>query len=101
MPTENRLSELGELCQIRNLQMVVYLRERNWVLLLSQLRSKFVDDTEALEIIPRNPISYLNNTVEELYQFPINQNITLNPLKCKEVVINFVNNNNSIMNPLY
>ena len=63
------------------------------------LRTKFVDDTAALEIIPRNSISYLNNTVDELHQFSINQNMSLNPLKCKEMVINFMNNNNSIMKP--
>ena len=39
------------------------------------LRSKFVDDTVTLEIIPRNSISYLNNTVDELHQFSINQNM--------------------------
>ena len=42
------------------------------------LRSKFVDDTAALEVIPRSSISYLNNTVDELHQFSINQNISLN-----------------------
>ena len=64
------------------------------------LRSKFVDDTAALEIIPKNSISYLNNTVDELHQFSINQNTSLNPLKCKEMVNNFMNNNNSIMKSL-
>ena len=63
------------------------------------LRSKFVDDTAALEIIPRNSISYLNNTVDELHQFSINQNTSLNPLKCKNMVNNFMNNN-SIMKSL-
>ena len=63
------------------------------------LRTKFVDDTAALEIIPRNSISYLNHTVDELHQFSVNHNMSLNPLKCKEFVINFMNNNNSIMMP--
>ena len=63
------------------------------------LRTKFVDDTAALEIIPRNSISYLNNAVDELHQFSVNHNKSLNPLKCKEMVINFMNNNNSIMRP--
>jgi hypothetical protein len=51
--------------------MVVYLRELNLVLfflglmtnkLISDwhLRTNFVDDTAALEMIPRNSISYLN-----------------------------------------
>jgi hypothetical protein len=63
------------------------------------LRTKFVDDTAALEIIPRNSISYLNHTVDELHQFSVNHNMSLHPLKCKEMVINFMNNNNSIMRP--
>ncbi|CAB4018851.1 Hypothetical predicted protein, partial [Paramuricea clavata] len=63
------------------------------------LRTKFVDDTAALEIIPRNSISYLNHTVDELHQFSVNHYMSLNPLKCKEMVINFMNNNNSIMKP--
>ena len=63
------------------------------------LRTKFVDDTAALEIIPRNSISYLNHTVDELHQFSVNHNMSLNPLKCKEMVINFLNNNDSIMRP--
>ena len=63
------------------------------------LRTKFVDDTAALEIIPRSSISYLNRTVDELHQFSVNHNMSLNPLKCKEMVINFMNNNNSIMRP--
>lgn len=64
------------------------------------LTIKFVDDTTALEIIPRNSISYLNSTVDEIYQFSIEHNMTLNPLKCKEMVINFMNNNNSVMRPI-
>jgi hypothetical protein len=32
------------------------------------LRTKFVDDTAPLENIPRNSISYLNHTVDELPQ---------------------------------
>ncbi|CAB3993653.1 Hypothetical predicted protein [Paramuricea clavata] len=61
------------------------------------LRTKFVDDIAALEIIPRNSISYLNNTVDGLYQFSVNHNMSLNPLKCKEMVINFMNNNSIIV----
>ena len=53
------------------------------------LRTKFVDDTAALEIIPRNSISYLNNKVDESHQFSYK---SLDPLKCKEMVTNFMNN---------
>ena len=64
------------------------------------LRTKYVDDTSALEIIPRNSISYLNTTVDEIHQFSINHNMKLNPLKCKEMVINFMHNVNFILRPL-
>jgi hypothetical protein len=53
------------------------------------LRTKFVDDTAALEIILSNSISYLNNTEDELHQFSVNHNMSVNPLKYKEMVIHF------------
>jgi hypothetical protein len=55
------------------------------------LRTKFVDDTAALEIIPRNSIGLLlyYHTVDELHQFSYK---SLDPLKCKEMVTNFMNN---------
>jgi hypothetical protein len=58
------------------------------------LRTKFV-------LFPGiNSISYLNNTVDKLHQFSVNHNMSLYPLKCKEMVINFVmNNDHSIMRP--
>ena len=64
------------------------------------MRTKYIDDTSALEIIPRNSISYLNTTVDKIHQFSINHDMKLNPLKCKKMVINFMHNVNFILRPL-
>jgi hypothetical protein len=50
------------------------------------LRTKFVDDTSALEIIPRNSISLLNFAVSEIHEFSNDHNMKLNPKKCKEML---------------
>ena len=64
------------------------------------LRTKYVDDTSALEIIPRNSISYLNTMVDEIHQFSIKNNMKLNPLKCKEMLTNFMHTDNFILRPI-
>ena len=89
----------GGIPQGTKLGVILFLVMTNKLISDWHLRTKFVDDTAALEIIPRNSISYLNQTVDELHQFSVNHNMSLNPLKCKEMVINFMNNNNSIMRP--
>ena len=65
------------------------------------LRSKFVDDTPALEIIPTNSISYLNNTVDELYHninSPLIQTRVLISLNARRW-LSILMNNNAIMKP--
>ena len=64
------------------------------------LRTKFVDDTSALEIIPRNFISILNNAVADIHNFAIKHNMKLNPTKCKEMLINFLQTPNFLIGPL-
>ena len=56
---------------------------RDW-----HLRIKFVDDTTALEILPRNGISLLNVAVNGIHKFSIEHNMKLNPKKCKEMFKN-------------
>lgn len=58
----------------------------------SYLRIKFVDDTTALEILPRNGISLLNKAVNEIHKFSVKQNMRFNPKKCKKMLINFMQN---------
>ena len=64
------------------------------------LRIKFVDDTSALEIIPRNSISLLNYTVSDIHNFSVAHNMKLNPIKCKEMLINFLRNDNFLLRPI-
>ena len=68
---------------------------RNW-----HLRVKFVDDTTALEIVPRNGISLLNVAVNDIYSFSIHHNMKLNPKKCQEMLINFMQNGNFTIRPI-
>ena len=56
------------------------------------LRIKFVADTTALEIIPRNSISFLSVfsmslTASDIHNFAISLNMEHNPAKCKEMFI--------------
>ena len=67
----------------------------NW-----HLRTKFVDDTSALEIIPRNSISLLNFAVSDIHEFADEHNMKLNPKKCKEMLINFLHNPNFSLRPI-
>ena len=62
---------------------------RNW-----HLRIKFVDDTTALEILPRNGVSFLNHAVSNIHQFSSEHNMRLNPKKCKEMLVNSMHNRN-------
>ena len=68
---------------------------RNW-----HLRVKFVDDTTALEILPRNGISLLNLVVNDIQNFSMNHNMKLNPKKCKEMLFNFMHNHNFLIRPI-
>ena len=68
---------------------------RSW-----NLRIKFVDDTTALEIIPRNSVSLLNFVTNDIYTFSEDHRMKLNPTKCKKMLINFMNNHNFIVNPI-
>ena len=65
-----------------------------------RLRIKYVDDTSALEIIPRKSPSLLNVVASDIHNFAIAHNMTLNPTKCKEMHINFLRNSNCLINPI-
>ena len=53
-------------------------------------RVKYVDDTTILEIIPRCSPSYLQHIVNDINQFASARGMRLNPKKCKELRINFL-----------
>ena len=65
---------------------------RNW-----HLGITFVDDTTALEILPRNGISLLNHAI---HQFSTEYHMKLNPKKCKEMIIKFMHNFNFSLRPI-
>ena len=44
-----------------------------------------MDDTTALEILPRNGIGLLNAAVNDIHKFSLEHNTKLNPRKCKEI----------------
>ena len=65
-----------------------------------KLYIKFVDDTSAIEILPRNSISLLNSAATDIHQFAIDRNMRLNPPKCKEMLINFMHYPNFSLSPI-
>ena len=62
-------------------------------------RVKFVDDMSAIEILPRNSISLLNSIVSDIHKFSMDPNMSLNSIKCKEMLINFMSSPNFTLRP--
>ena len=79
--------------------MILFAVMTNNLLREWHLRIKFVVDTTALEILPRNGISLLNVAVNDIPKFFIEHNMKLNPKKCKEMLINFMQNDNFTTRP--
>ena len=65
-----------------------------------KLHIKFVGDTSAIEIIPRNSISLLNSASLDIQQFAMNHNRRLNTPKSKEMLINFMHYSNFSLSPI-
>ena len=49
--------------------------------------------------LPRNGISLLNVAVNDIHELSIEHNMKLNPKKCKEMLINFMQNDNFTTTP--
>ena len=90
----------GGIPQGTKLGVVLFAVMTNSLLADWHLRTKFVDDTSAVEILPRNSISLLNMAVSSIQDYAVTHNMKLNPRKCKEMVINFMNNPNFLINPI-
>lgn len=90
----------GGVPQGTKLGVVLFIVMTNNLLSEWNLRTKFVDDTTALEIIPRNSISLLNYAASDIYNFAMDHNMKLNPLKCKEMLINFLRNPYFLIHPI-
>ena len=64
-------------------------------------RLKYVDHTTIFEVIPHNSSSLLDFAVRDIHNYCMEHIMGLNPKKCKEMVVNFMGNPNTIMKPLY
>ena len=67
----------------------------NW-----SLRVKFVDDLTIMEVIPRNSPSILRHVVLDVQEFASNNNMQLNPVKCKEMRVSFLHYNSCELQPI-
>ena len=78
--------------------MVASHREKKLGLtLFTVMRTKYVDDTTTLEIIPRNSFSMLDVVVREIHDYCIEHKMKVNPKKCKEMYVNFMKNSITAM----
>ena len=90
----------GGIPQGTKLGVILFTVMTNRLLSDWHLKIKYVDDTTAVEILPKNSISYLNTVVSDILQFSTEHGLKLNPLKCKEMLINFMTNPNFIAAPI-
>ena len=58
------------------------------------------DSLTVLEVVPRNSPSMLNFIVNEIESYAISNNIRLNPLKCKELSVDFLRYNSRSWQPI-
>ncbi len=63
-------------------------------------RAKFVDDLTALEIVPRNSPSFMSHIVADIQSIVDMNNMELNPGKCKEIIVDFLQFNSSVLEPI-
>ena len=63
-------------------------------------RIKFVDDLTVLEVVPCNSPSLLNEVVDYIHAFAVNNNMRLNPRKCKTVTVDFLHYNSCVPRPI-
>ena len=68
---------------------------KNW-----SLSAKFVDDLTIMEVIPRNSPSIMRHIVSDIQEFASNNNMQLNPVKCKEMRVNFLHYNSCELQPI-
>ena len=80
----------GGVPQGTKLGVILFTVMTNRLLSDWRLRIRYVVDTSALEIIPRNSPSLRNVVASDIHNFTIAQNVRLNPTKCKEMHISFL-----------
>ena len=90
----------GGIPQGTKLGVILFAVMTNRLLRHWHLRTKFVDDTTAVEILPRNSISYISMVANDVYRFSTLHKMKLNPAKCKEMIINFMAYPNFSVRPI-
>ena len=65
------------------LGVILFIIMTNNLLADWPLRVEFLDDTSAIEILPRNSISLLNSIVSDIYRFSMDHNMQLTLLSIK------------------
>ena len=90
----------GGIPQGTKLGVILFAVMANRLLRHWHLRTKFVDDTTAVEILPRNSISYINMVADDVHRFSTSHRMKLNPVKCKEMIINFMAYPNFSVRPI-
>ena len=59
-----------------------------------------MDDLTVLEVVPRNSPSLLNVVVDDIHAFAVNNNMRLNPCKCKSMTVDFLHYNSCVPLPI-
>ena len=62
--------------------------------------NKFVDDLTVFEVVPRNSPSVFNVVVDDIRAFAVNNNMPLNPRKCKSMTVDFLHYNSCVPRPI-
>jgi hypothetical protein len=90
----------GGIPQGTKLGVILFFVMTNELLTEWRLRTKFVDGTTALEIIPRNSTSLTNIVADNINDFAENNHMKLNPKKCKEMVMDPLEYNTTVLRPI-
>ena len=90
----------GGIPQGTKLDPVLFAVMVNDLVQIRGARIKFVDDLTALEVVPRNSPSSLNVVVDDIHAFAVNNNMRLNPSKCKSMTVDFLPYNSCVSRPI-
>ena len=57
---------------------------------------KYPDDLTVLEVVPRSSPSLLIVVTDDIHSFAVNNNVRLNPRKCKTMTFDFLHYNSCV-----
>ena len=61
---------------------------------------KYPDDLTVLEVVPRSSPSLLNVVTDDIHSFAVNNNVRLNPRKCKTMTIVACRSQSPLVSPI-